>query len=430
MTDRQEPEIARSEPARQTDLTRLHAWHMCLASESAPLLNELAALAVKQELDPPSPALLTRLRKQWPHDVVHAAIELTRACQRATVKFPHRADLIADIAGLEQATSDHVAEHKAKRFAKAMPSRIVDFCCGIGGDAMRLQIICPVIAIDRDPLRAWMAAQNARCETIATDVESLDLHEFLETTGTLFHIDPSRRDEGAGSKRAWKLNEYRPGPAFLRRLLAIFPDGAIKLGPGVDLDTLIDIAPTHTTEVEIINENGTLVQAVLWCGKLAERPGERTATRLDATGATRYSGVPSPIPQSASAAFTGYLLVPDPAIERAGLVGTLAAKLGIQSPFPPLGLLCADAPVDSPWFATFEVFGEMPWRIPAIRTWLKANDGGIVEVKTRGGAVETDKAQRELRGSGNTTYTVFGLRMGRSRRAIITRRIAQVASDS
>ncbi|HRP61663.1 MAG TPA: class I SAM-dependent methyltransferase [Phycisphaerales bacterium] len=362
--------------------------------------------------------------------MVHAAIELTRARQRSTVKFPHRADLIADIAGLEQATSDRVAEHKAKRFAKAMPSRIVDLCCGIGGDAMRLQTICPVIAIDRDPLRAWMAAQNARCKTIATDVESLDLHELRETTGTLFHIDPSRRDEDAGSKRAWKLHEYRPGPAFLRRLLAISPDGAIKLGPGVDFDTLIDLAPTHTAEVEVINENGALVQAILWCGKLAECPGERTATRLDATGAVRYSGVPSPIPQSASAAFTGYLLVPDPAIERAGLVGTLAIELGIQSPFPPLGLLCADAPPDSPWFAAFEVLDEMPWRIPTIRAWLKANDGGIVEVKTRGGAVETDKAQLELRGSGNTIYAVFGLRMGRSRKAVITRRIARVASDS
>lgn len=316
------------------------------------------------------------------------------------------------------------------RFARAAPRRTVDLCCGIGGDAMRLQTVCPIIAVDRDPLRAWMAAQNAQCESITADVETIDLRNIFATEGTLFHIDPARRDEGAQGKRAWQFNDYRPSPAFLRRLLETCPDGAIKLGPGVDLDALIELAPARSAEVEIISENGTLVQAVLWCGKLAERPGERTATRLDTQGTRCYSGMPSPIVQGVSNSFKGYLLVPDPALERAGLVGTLAAELDIQSPFPPVGLLCADAPVDSPWFTAFEIVHEMPWRIPALRRWFKEHGGGIVEVKTRGGAVETDEAQRQLRGVGSTMYTAFGLRMGRSRTAIITRRAKSNASDT
>ena len=119
---------------------------------------------------------------------------------------------------------------------------------------------CEVKGVDLDPVRAWMSAVNARCQTQVADVTSLELN------GEVFHLDPSRRAEGPGAGgRAWRVEDYRPGVPFMQRLLETCPDGAIKLGPGVEFDRL---PSPRNTEIEVINEGGTLVQAVLWAGRL------------------------------------------------------------------------------------------------------------------------------------------------------------------
>ena len=70
----------------------------------------------------------------------------------------------------------------------------------------------------------------------------------------------------------------------------------------------------------------------------------------------------------------------------------------------------------------YEVLAQLPWRPRKVKAWLQANDGGIVQVKTRGKAIDTDAVQRQLRGNGAEPYTVFGLRLGTPRIAIIARR--------
>ena len=49
--------------------------------------------------------------------------------------------------GLEQATAEPVARHKARRFAGEL---VVDLCCGIGGDALALAEHSRVLAVDAE----------------------------------------------------------------------------------------------------------------------------------------------------------------------------------------------------------------------------------------------------------------------------------------
>ena len=58
-------------------------------------------------------------------------------------------------------------------------------------------------------------------------------------------------------------------------------------------------------------------------------------------------------------------------------------------------------------------------------TLRRCRDAGMVEVKTRGKAVDPDRVQSDLRGDGDTTYTVFILRFDRQVRALVTRRVAK-----
>lgn len=414
-------------------------WRWVATAEAAELLAAIA------QGDVDRPASLAKLRKGWSLDQVSIAIELTRARRKAEAKFPFGARLLADTEAIEQSTSHVVAQYKAKRFQASAPSRVFDLCCGVGGDAISLAEVAPVVAVDADSRRAWMCEQNLRncvsaghaevSEARCSDVVSLDLDGLAEGA---IHIDPSRRDStvssssgrAPGPSRRWRYADYRPGPEFIAALLATNPNLAVKLGPGVELDELPDSA--HA-EVELIQQGSQLVQAVLWSGGLAQDPGLRTATLLESAAspqACSFTGGVEDLEVHTLPELERYLLVPQPALERAGLVGTWARGVGRETGegrqpremAAGLGLLtCAAAP-ESPWATAFEIVEVMPWRPSRVRQWLRAHDAGEIEVKTRGRAVDANQARRELRGTGSEAYTVFVLRLGSRVRAIVSRR--------
>ncbi|MCZ6834544.1 MAG: hypothetical protein O7G85_02105 [Planctomycetota bacterium] len=383
-------------------------WGLLLQPQTAPLLDAL-------QRDPEiTSSNLMRLRKDWDASLINVAIELLRARVKARAKFTNTDRLVADVVGMEQASSELVALHKAQRFASIQPDRIVDLCCGIGGDAMSLQPVAPVLAIDADPLRAWMAGENAQCDTESRDVQTFSLNDAV------FHLDPSRRDESSTNpRRHWRFEEYQPGPEYIAQLLRDNHDGAIKLGPGVDLEALEKLT-SIPMEIEIINERGTLTQAVLWSGKLAFNPGRRTATMLsEDSQVVQFTGTPQ---NPEFGELKNWIHAIDPALERAGLMGTLAQELGMASLHPQLGLLTSERNLESPWLTSFRVEKEMPWRLKNVKAWLQSEQAGIVEVKTRGGAVNPDKVQAQLRGGGTQAFTVFVLRFGAKVRALCCRR--------
>lgn len=360
--------------------------------------------------DPASTSNITRLRRRWPAPLVRGAVDLALARRKAIAKFEHPERLVADPVGVEQATSSDVAVHKARRFAALGMDRVFDLCCGIGGDAMALAGVAGITVVDIDPARTWMArhnvAQYAGCHPvgIAADVTTLNL------PASPFHIDPARRT-GSG-RRMHRFGDARPGAEFVRALIQRAKDGAVKLSPGVDLETL------PPGEVEIINRNGTLVQAVLWTGRLARDLDLRTATRLP--GGMTLTGPPGlPIPSTEPGR---YLLSIDPAVERAGLIGLLCGQQHLAAVHPALGLLTAEEPVASPWLTPFELIEALPWRDRKVRAWLRAHDAGEVVVKTRGGIIDPDIVARRLRGKGTQTFTVFVLRIEKKVVAWITRR--------
>ena len=118
-----------------------------------------AAVAAFDDLT--HPGVITHLRKHWPPDLVAAAITLTIARRKAAKKFADPEHLFVDPIGVEQATGIEVARYKARRFAEIGADRIIDLCCGIGGDAMALAGIADMMLIDTDPGRAWMARHAA-----------------------------------------------------------------------------------------------------------------------------------------------------------------------------------------------------------------------------------------------------------------------------
>lgn len=400
-------------------------WQQLHEPASASLLEQAAACGLANA-QPANINTLSKLRKQYDADLVSAAFQLCEARTRAVKKFGDRAaDLLADVEGVEQASSLTVAKHKANRFAdlaaRTGQNTIADLCCGIGGDAMAFaDASLNVTAIDNEPTRTLMAGHNAHCQTMCCGVDTW--LNRLEAEPALFHIDPARRSSAG---RTWRFADYTPHPDFLRRLITRLPNGAIKLGPGIDqielAEKLTDDLPDW--ELEFISEHGRLVQAVLWTGDLANQTDSSNRHALSATllpANSTISGQPDDPPLGDIESF---LYTVDAAAERAQLLHVLCEQHDLLAIHPALGILTCNTLVDSPWLTTFEFVEELPWRLKKVKAWLNAHDAGIIEVKTRGKAVNPDDVQRQLRGKGNQPYTVFILRFDQQVRALITKRL-------
>jgi hypothetical protein len=358
----------------------------------------------------PSPSDIARLRKKLSAQQVRVAIELARARDKASRKLDQQ--IVGDCAGVEMASSTAAARYKASRFVRTLGegASIVDLCCGIGGDAIELKNAgLDVVAVDHDPVRSWMCAQNAGIRSLACDV--LD----PAVPSGAFHLDPARRTQHG--QRSRELDDLRPGPSAWEELIRSRSDGAIKLHPGARASELPD------GELEIISESGKLTQSVLWIGRLSEH--ERRATLLDESGnvaAQLVGAAERPEDESPIGAFIHTM---DPSVERADLVPELINETGLSLVYPGTGLLTGAQALAHPMTNAFRVLDTLAWNPKRVKSILRSHGAGPVEVKARAKAVDTDATQQLLRGEGDRMLTVFVLPIAGSIRAIVAERAEQ-----
>lgn len=393
-----------------TETGALSAWESLALPAALPLLESLRGI----DSTPPA-ATIERLRRQWSIETVNAAMELSIARLRARPKFADRADTLwCDRSGVEMSSSPATARWKAARFQAAGATRIDDLCTGIAGDLMELARVAETEGVELDPLRAWMAARNAGVTVRTADALA------VPGNAPFAHADPARRS--FGGNRIFRAADLLPPLETLRELLRRRTGYAIKLGPGMDLDMTERVTGD---EVEFISESGRLLQQVLWSGALALKPGTHTASKA-CTGTT-VSGAPGDAPTGESRMLR-MLFVPDPALERAKLLGVFAHRLNAVDAAPGLGILtsadCTPLTAEcAEWFEQFEVIEELPAREQSVASWLAERGAGIVTVRTRGAACDPDAWQKALRGRGDTPWTVFVLRLGLRRMAYAVRRV-------
>ncbi|MFG0306155.1 MAG: hypothetical protein ACF8Q5_08060 [Phycisphaerales bacterium JB040] len=378
----------------------------------------------------PDAGAIERARQTHDSEAVRLAGELARVRARAGGKWPApiASALLADRDGYEMASGWLVARHKGERFLLAGYARVLDLCCGIGGDTLGLLSRgLDVLAVDLDPTRAGLCAHNAgllpepRGRLVARVGDALDASLPADLP---FHLDPARR---SGAGRTLRYGDLLPGPDAIALLVDRHPAGAVKLNPGIDSSLL------PAGELEIVSEQGRLTQAVLWTGRLASARASRTATLLGSEGhAASISGAPDRSDDTSPLDELVYTV--DPSVERADLIPALMEATGLRHVRPGLGLLTGPGsrPIPgevSPFLTAYRVLDECSWSPRRARAALRSlRERGVhvgeVVVKTRARAVDPDREQARLRGEGDRTVTVFVLRFGDlGTRAVLTERL-------
>ena len=355
------------------------------------------------------------IRQQFPTltaPVATAVIGQATLRRRGRAKFGAAADdLWFTPDGLEQATSDAAAQHRATRFAHladelGRPPRVADLCCGIGGDLRALVAAgCKVTGVDRDPVTALAARENVPTAQIhCADVESVDLTGYDAA-----FIDPARRADG---RRTFDVHQYAPPWPFVTELLARMPAGAAKVAPGIPHDVIpIGI------ETEWVSVGGSLKEAVLWAGDLRDGNNRRRATLLP-TGATMSSNSDADEPASAGAA-RRYLYEPDDAVVRAHLIGDLTRSLDGVLLDRSTAYITSDVLVDSAFVQAFEISEVLPFSLKRLRAALRAADVGGVTIMKRGSAIDVEQLRRDLRLKGDQQAVVVLALIGGRHHAVI-----------
>jgi SAM-dependent methyltransferase len=364
---------------------------LLLSAEGRELLAGLPA----GPLDPADALRLgTRLRRRHPAELVAAALAQRELRERAAAKFALAGRMWFTREGLEQASAEPLARHRAARYAGA--DRVADLCCGIGGDLSALAPGRAALAVDLDPLHLRMARENARVHgagevaAACADVQILELPRSLAV-----FVDPARR---AGGRRL-PAGESHPPLAWCLELAGRVAAVGIKAAPGLPLDRV-----PLGWEVELLADRRELKEAVLWSPALATTgrratvfPGPATlAAEPRSTGA---AAVPCGPPGA-------YLLDPSPAVTRAGLVEDLARDLGAWKLDPQIAFLSADQPLRSPFGRLLAVHASLPWHLKRLREVLRQRGVGAVEVRKRGSAVDVDDLTARLRLRGDARAVV------------------------
>jgi hypothetical protein len=361
----------------------------------------------------PGPADLARWRRLAPAPAVAAAIRLAGCRLKARAKFSLGDQMWLDPVGLEQATSEVVARHKAARFQAPV---VVDLCAGIGGDAVSLADRSHVLAVDLDHDMCRRITWNARVHDVGERVLPCQgrAETFAIPRGAWVHVDPDRRASGKG--RARKLDDYAPGLEFLKDLVHRAPAGAIKLSPASDFASHFVGLPV---ELELISLSGECKEATVWFGSTVTC--RRRATRLpeNVTWTDRDGDPSAPAPV---APVSAYVYDPDPALIRAGLLDSFAAEHGVSRIAANVDYLTSDHLIRTPFLSAFEVQSIHAFDIKQLRRILNREEIGTLEIKLRGLNITSERLRSLLHPRGSRCATLI-VAAGKSRACgIIARR--------
>ncbi|WP_425574834.1 THUMP-like domain-containing protein [Mycolicibacterium pallens] len=325
-----------------------------------------------------------------------ALIETTLLRRKAVAKLGDLAEvsewLFTDDA-LQQATAAPVARHRAARLAGAV---VHDATCSIGTELAALRSTAAmIVGSDIDEVRLAMAHHNVPdvtlCRADALRPVSRDAVVLL---------DPARR---SGGRRRFDPRDYVPP---LDALFDAYRGRAtvVKCAPGIDFDAVRQLG--FDGEIEVTSAGGSVREACLWSPALATPAVRRRACVLD-----RDEVVTDADPDDCPTRPAGRWIVdPDGAIVRAGLVRHYAARHGLWQLDPEIAYLSGDhVPAG---VRGFEVLDELPLREKVLRQALSQRDCGQLEILVRGVDIDPDALRRRLRPSGRTALSLVITRIG------------------
>ncbi|WP_431930565.1 THUMP-like domain-containing protein [Nonomuraea jabiensis] len=272
--------------------------------------------------------------------------------------------------------------------------RVVDACCGIGGDFLALaRAGCTVVAVDTDPLTVAVARANAEALGLGdrVTVSVGDAAEVRPEEYDVLFADPARR---TGRGRTFDPMAYSPPWPVVLDLASRASRACVKVAPGIPYEFI-----PAGAEAEWVSYKGEVKEAALWTGQ--ETAGRR-ATLLPGGHTLTATGAEAPVGPAGR-----YVYEPDGAAIRAHLVGEVSEIVNGRLLDPMIAYITGDDPIDTPWASRYEIEDILPFSGKKLRAALRERQVGNVTIKKRGSAVDIERLRTDLRLNGEKSATII-----------------------
>jgi SAM-dependent methyltransferase len=295
--------------------------------------------------------------------------------------------------GLEQATRQSVARHRAARVGAFGAESVIDLGCGIGGDLVALASAGITAAgVDLDPERVAVATANLAALDLGGAVLEADATTLDHSPFGVAFADPARR---SARGRTFSVDAWSPPWSFVESLLR--RDACVKTAPGVPHD----LVPPDV-EAEWVSDHGEVKEAALWSGRLATC--RRRATVIGDGGLATLTDEDDP--GAPVTPLGGFLYEPDGAVIRAGLVTAVAAGVDGGLVDEHLAYVTSEASYRTPFARGYRVLEELPYREKQLKAALRERNVGRLTIKKRGVDVVPDQLRKRLALSGDEEATI------------------------
>ncbi|MDR1355958.1 MAG: class I SAM-dependent methyltransferase [Propionibacteriaceae bacterium] len=423
----------------------MNADHVWIPADGANAITQASEYA-----DASSLSAAEALRAQFNPAVAAWAVTQLKLRRKAVSKLGARAaNMYFTTPGLEQLTRASVADWRAARVRGLGVSGVIDLSAGLGADALAFGLAgLKVLAVERDfETAAYLTHNlaNVAAEIVVGDALQLAERIIIEHPDYAVYLDPARR---TGAGRSWRLSDLSPSWEFVTWLLNLARMVVVKLGPGFPLETV-----PRSVEACWVSDHGDLLELSLWPGK------GRRVVRLGRTAVKRVVGLGSDVvgldagvvgvpgvvevpgvgcvvdlnagvaevgaigdevpivertielyaqhslPELVPAAPRAYIIEPDPAVIRSGLTPLLGENLAPLH--PGIAYFSADQPLDTSLATSFEVLQVLAYREADLKSWVRKQRIGVLEIKCRGLQLDPAKLRRKLRLSGENQATII-----------------------
>ncbi|MCS4534853.1 class I SAM-dependent methyltransferase [Corynebacterium sp. HS2168-gen11] len=322
-----------------------------------------------------------------------AAMELARARASTTGKLPPEMFMCAESA--QQATPMAVANYRAQKLSQ-FARDIHDVTCSIGTEGVALaEAGLSYTGADLDRARLEMARANVPA---ARGFFQADALLPARIGADVIIADPARR---AGGTRIVKPEDLLPS---LPDLLTQYQDAelAIKCAPGLDFSKWEGL-------VSVVSVAGGVKEACLYTPGLAQGVRREAVVIGNANGQEIIDVITDATDASVESGEPGrYILDPDGAIVRAGLVQHYAAREGLWMLDPRIAYLTGERlPAHT---SGFEYRETVP--IKRLKAALRNHDAGSIEILVRGVQYDPDQLRKKLALKGSQACTVVLTRIG------------------
>jgi len=336
----------------------------------------------------------------------HALLNYLEILPKIREKFRlQEIDLICDRLAYEQATARDISEYKAELWQSG--AKIMDLCCGMGGDSFWLPDGIVASGADIAPERVLMFNENM--ERLGLPHKAVLQNALDVAGGDFFCIDPARR------------GGLNPNFESILELSKKFCGGMVKLPPAYNENEL----PAQSDVLYLGNAsdcreclmlNGIfgkgVVRAVAVCkDKTFEWQCEKNGLR-DINLEVKKLG--------------DFILEPNPVLVRSHLFLNEAKRHNFWQIDSMLAYVsCEDLPLEYNGFTAYKAIEQSSLSTNYVKTMLRKHNAGKITLKKRGVEVVPEAEIRRLAPKGEKEYILFYTRILGEKRAILAEPITK-----